>query len=336
MDSLTHLALGACMGEAFAGKKLGKKAMVWGALAQSAPDIDFLAAFWMDTASNLLAHRGFTHSFLFCALATVLFALVAERWHRPHNISLLRWILFFGGAIFAHVILDAFNSYGVGWFEPFSHQRVSFNVLYIADPLFSIWPGIAALILWIKRSRTNDRAKWWIMGLGISGLYLLYALYNKSVINREAKEILQEQNISYARYFSSPTPGQTWLWYIVAGNNDGYHIGYRSVFDRSDKITFTYFPRNDSLLTSVIDHEALHKLIRFSQEFYTIEKWDGALIFNDLRFGQITGWHDAKGRFVFYYYLGEPAGNMLVVQRGRFSGWNKDSLGALWKRIRGI
>src|SRR5450759_1887192 len=86
MDSLTHLALGACMGEAFAGRTLGKKAMLWGALAQSIPDIDFIASFWLDTSSNLLAHRGFTHSFVFCAILTPFFALLAERWHRPHNI----------------------------------------------------------------------------------------------------------------------------------------------------------------------------------------------------------------------------------------------------------
>ena len=29
MDSLTHIALGACMGEAFAGYKVDKKAMLW-------------------------------------------------------------------------------------------------------------------------------------------------------------------------------------------------------------------------------------------------------------------------------------------------------------------
>ena len=80
MDSITHIALGACMGEAFAGKKLGKKAMLWGALAQSIPDIDFVASFWMDTSSNLLAHRGFTHSFLFCVIAALFLAFFAERW----------------------------------------------------------------------------------------------------------------------------------------------------------------------------------------------------------------------------------------------------------------
>ena len=77
MDSITHIALGACMGEAFLDRKLGKKAMVWGALAQSVPDIDFVASFWMKTADNLLAHRGFTHSLLFCILCALLLAWLA-------------------------------------------------------------------------------------------------------------------------------------------------------------------------------------------------------------------------------------------------------------------
>ena len=58
MDSITHIALGACIGEAFFEKGFGKKAMLWGALAQSIPDIDFVASFWMSTADDLLAHNG--------------------------------------------------------------------------------------------------------------------------------------------------------------------------------------------------------------------------------------------------------------------------------------
>ncbi|HNK30625.1 MAG TPA: hypothetical protein PKG65_16950 [Ferruginibacter sp.] len=46
MDSLTHIALGACVGEAFFERGFGKKAMIWGALAQSIPDIDFVAGLW--------------------------------------------------------------------------------------------------------------------------------------------------------------------------------------------------------------------------------------------------------------------------------------------------
>lgn len=335
MDSLTHLAVGACMGEAFAGKKLGKKAMLWGALAQSIPDIDFIASFWMDTSSNLLAHRGFTHSFLFCALITPLFALLAERWHRPHNIRLAKWMLFFGGVILVHILIDAFNNYGVGWFEPFSHQRVSFNTIYVADPFFSLWPGLACVaLIYLKRS-SRQRKKWWQLGLGLSTLYLLYCLTNKIIIDREVKGILKKQQVGYTRYFTTPAPFQNWLWYVVAGNDSGYYVGFRSLFDSKKEIDFRYFPRNDSLLDTVRDHEDLQHLIRFSKQFYTVEKWGDTLVFNDLRFGQITGWQNPGNKFVFYYFLQHPKDNTLVVQRGRFEGWNRQTISSLLKRIKG-
>ena len=126
------------MGDAFAGKQLGKRAMFLGAVAQSVPDIDFLASTWTSASENLLAHRGFTHSILFVALVTPLLAFLAEKWHRPHNISLKKWLLFFGGVIFIHVFIDAFNNYGVGWFEPFWDKRVSFHTIFVVDPFFSL------------------------------------------------------------------------------------------------------------------------------------------------------------------------------------------------------
>lgn len=335
MDSITHLALGACMGEAFAGKTLGKKAMLWGAMAQSIPDIDFISSFWMDTSSGLLAHRGFTHSILFCAIITPLFGLLAERWHRPHNISLQKWILFFGAVIFIHIFIDTFNNYGVGWFEPFSHQRISFNAIYVADPFFSLWPGIACVFLVFLKGRIPQRKKWWRMGLGLSGLYLLYCLANKTKINTDVKEILQKQQISYTRYFTTPAPLQNWLWYVVAGTDSGYHVGFRSVFDSKKEIIFQYFPCNDSLLNPVKNQEDLQQLIRFSQQFYTVEKWHDTLVINDLRFGQIMGWQNPTGKFAFHYFLQPPADNKMVVQRGRFEGWNWQTAGIFWSRIKG-
>ena len=65
MDSLTHTLLGACLGEVIAGKKIGKKAMLIGAIANNIPDIDVLSSLWMSQPDSLLAHRGFTHSVLF-------------------------------------------------------------------------------------------------------------------------------------------------------------------------------------------------------------------------------------------------------------------------------
>lgn len=336
MDSITHLALGACMGEAFAGKKLGKKAMLWGAMAQSIPDIDFVAAFWLDTTSNLLTHRGFTHSLLFCALVTPIMAWLAEKWHRPHNISFKKWLLFFGSVVFIHIFLDAFNNYGVGWLEPFSHFRMSFNAIYVADPFFSIWSLIACLALILLRRQNAQRKTWWKIGLGMSIIYLGYTLVNKLNTNLEVREILKKQHISHNRFFTTPAPLQNWLWYVVAGNDSGYYVGYRSRFDHKKEMSFEYFPRRDTLLKVIADRPDIKNLRRFSQDFYTVEYWNDTLVFNDLRFGQVVGWENPRGKFAFYYFLDYPDENILAVQRGRFSGWNRQTAKSFVDRVKGI
>ena len=158
-------------------------------------------------------------------------------------------------------------------------------------------------------------------------------MFNKVLINREVKHMLARQHIRYDRYFTTPAPLQSWLWFVVAGTDSGYHVGYRSVFDRSDTLTMQYFPRNAYLLDSVKNKNELKRLIRFSQNFYTIEKKQDTLVFNDLRFGQVLGWVYPKEEFAFHYYLQPDIDNTLVVQRGRFAKWDQRTFGFFWKRI---
>ena len=126
------------------------------------------------------------------------------------------------------------------------------------------------------------------------------------------------------------------LWIVFRQSDDsGYYVGFRSLFDSKKEITFQYFPRNDSLLNPMRNHEVFQKLIGFSQQFYTMEKWSDTLVFNDLRFGQIIGWQHPRGKFVFHYFLQHPEDNTLVVQRGRFEGWNWQTARSLLRRIKG-
>ena len=172
-------------------------------------------------------------------------------------------------------------------------------------------------------------------GLGLASLYLGYCTWNKAKIDRDVKVIFEQQQVNYTRYFSTPAPLQNWLWYVVAGNDSGYHVGFRSVFDRHKKIDFVYYRRNAEALLAETNSEEINHLIRFSQEFYTVEKWKDTLVFNDLRFGQINGWEPERGRFVFHYYLQHPGNNKLVVQRGRMDGWNRQSAERYISRILG-
>lgn len=323
------------MGEALAGRKLGKKAMLLGAIAQSLPDIDFVGSFWLDTSQDVWAHRGITHSFLFVLVMAAVLALAAGRWFRRSGMTAWEWRIFFGAELLVHVVLDAFNAYGTGWFEPFSSYRVSFHALFVADPLYSIWPAIACLALLISR-KSNPARKYWVRSaLILSSLYLCYCLYNKSKADGAVRRELARQEINPRRYFTTPTPLNSWLWYIVAEDARGYYTGYYSVFDRDPRIHFHYFLRNDSLLDHLRGQPDLQCLLRFSQGYYTVERDGKDLVFNDLRFGQIRGWDREDAPFVFHYYLERPAENRVIVQRGRFSGWNRRNLRAFVRRMRG-
>jgi inner membrane protein len=335
MDSITHIVLGAVIGEAIAGRRLGKKAMLFGAIAQSLPDIDFIVSFGLDTSHDVLAHRGFTHSFLFAALVTLLLAFAARRWAADRSIPFSNWAFFFGAQLLVHIFLDAFNVYGTGWFEPFSHYRVSFNALFVADPFFSVWAGIAFCALLILKKDSTARKYWSRLALIGSGIYLLYGVMNKSRIDTRAEKELARQGIAYSRYFSTPTPLNNWLWYIVAEDKDGFRIGYASVFDSDPRIPFRFIPRNDSLLNGFRTRDDVRHLLRFSQGYYTVDHWENGLVFNDLRFGEIRGWEDPHARPVFHYFIERLGDNAVIVQRGRFAGWNGTTFRAFIKRIEG-
>ena len=333
MDSLTHIVLGGCVGEAIAGKQLGKRALLLGAVAQSLPDIDFVASFWLNPANDLLAHRGFTHSFLFILIAAPLLGFVADRY--IGIVRLNKWIFLFALQMFVHVFLDAFNSYGVGWFEPFSNVRISFNTLFVADPFLSIPLAVAFGFLVFASIKNERRMMVARMAIGWWAIYLGYGLINKIAIDSNVRKNIVAKGIVDTGYFSTPTPLNNWLWYVVINTEQGSYVGYRSVFDSQQQIDFEFFNRSDQLLQQVSDHEDFQQLKRFSQGFYTAEQWGDTLVFNDLRFGQMIGWKNRRGKFVFHYYLSHPHDNHLVVQRGRFTGWDAEATRSLLIRIAG-
>ncbi len=309
--------------------------MLYGAIAGSLPDIDFVASFWMNTADNLMAHRGFTHSILFAFLVIILLAILLRKHHSTEQIPVKIWLVFMGTEIFGHIFLDAFNAYGTGWFEPFSHYRVSFNTIFVVDPFFSVWPGIAAVCLLIMKNNDRKRRILAKSGILICSVYLLYCSTNKFRADNSTRYSLIHQGIHYNRYFTTPTPFNNWLWYVVAESDTGYYIGYHSMFDKNAEIEFRYFSRNDSLLKPWSGQREMRKLIRFSRSYYTAEISDHGIVFNDLRFGQIMGWQNRDAGFVFHYYLNDPSSNKLVVQRGRFANWNWTTIKEFIQRIRG-
>ncbi len=65
MDTPTQALLGAVVGQACFSRKLGKRALWWGALGGAIPDFDLLPIAFMGPWGEFLYHRGPTHALWF-------------------------------------------------------------------------------------------------------------------------------------------------------------------------------------------------------------------------------------------------------------------------------
>ncbi|HOY12456.1 MAG TPA: metal-dependent hydrolase [Saprospiraceae bacterium] len=82
MDSITQIVLAAGVGELILGRKLGNRAMVWGGIAGTIPDLDVLSSPFMTAAESLHAHRGFSHSIFFAMLAPLAYSYVLTKLYK--------------------------------------------------------------------------------------------------------------------------------------------------------------------------------------------------------------------------------------------------------------
>lgn len=108
MDSLSQIVLGAAVGEIILGKKIGNRAMLWGAVAGTIPDLDVVSNLWLDELSGLAAHRGISHSISFAIVGSVLCGYIVDKmygspYHRTVTIG-ARYLLFLAIIILAIVV----------------------------------------------------------------------------------------------------------------------------------------------------------------------------------------------------------------------------------------
>ena len=314
MDPLTHLTLGACTGEILLGKRWGKKAMLFGALAANLPDVDTVAGLFVRGDEALLLHRGFMHSLLFALIAGLLLAWLFSRLFR--RVDFGAFALFFVLEIGLHDLLDTCTGYGTGLLEPFSHERFSFHLLFVVDPLFIIPLLIATIVLLIRKVNSPLRLQWAAAAIGVSLLYVCCAIFCKSCLDPTAD-------------MTTPAPFTTLLWYNIKRAKGGFYTGYQSVFDKSP-VRYTFHPQNSALLT-----EDEPYLLRFADGYYTISQAADHLYFNVIRFGQVQGWNTGDAPFVLSYPIGVKRDENMVIQKGRLAGWNSHAIHQYMERIIG-
>lgn len=308
MDSITQAALGAAVGEAVLGSKVGKKAPLWGAALGTLPDLDVLANPFVSEMTALAIHRGFTHSLLFIALATPLFGILLHRVHARPGASTRSWGLLVGLTLSTHVLIDCLTSYGTQVFYPFSDYPVILGTIFVIDPLYTV-PlslGLIVALFYTPGSRPRRVANY--VGLGLSSIYLLLTMVNKVHVNDVFAQALERQGHAVERIFTKPMPLNNLFWSAIAEDSTGFWIGYYSLLDRSNRIDFHRVPKNHDALGDAHDTKAMARLRWFSRGYYTVSQRDDRLYVHDLRFGRSDfGVGTGTAPYVFTFRLTENA-----------------------------
>lgn len=338
MDSLTQIVLGAACGEAVLGKKIGNRALLFGAIGGTIPDLDVFVGRWIyDNEIDIMAfHRGFMHSILFTVLGAFVFGWLVftlyNQGRRKDTTTQKNWIWLFFWSLFTHAILDSFTPYGTQLFAPFSNYRVAINNISVVDPIYTIPFLICMIVLMFYKRNTQKRKLWLKLGLGISSAYILLTLINKVYTNSVYENSLKDEGIVYSRFQTQPSVFNNILWYGVAETETDYYVGFYSLLDRSSKVeTWNKLPKNHHLVPA--DDKDIKTLAWFSNGYYNlIEKEDGVIQYNDLRYPSF----DKKdpNNAIFSFTLKKVAQRWDIVPFNGKPPTSEDFI-YLWERMKG-
>jgi inner membrane protein len=288
MDSLTQIVLGAAVGEAVAGRKMGAKAALWGAVGGTIPDLDVFLRFFYDPLDAALVHRGFSHSLLFALLAGLALAFVSRKLSKK-DYSRKMWFWLWFLSIVTHPILDIFTNYGTQFFWPFD-WRLTFNSVFVIDPLYTI-PFMILLIgaLFMKRESKRRRI-WNYTGIIYSSLYLLWGVGVKLFVYSNTNSYFEQANIHPKRAMVTPMPLTSFYWDLIVEDDSNYYIGYKSLFAPFDPKQLEVFPKNHHLLKNLRwkGNSRIAEIEHITNGFYAVEPRQDSLIIHDLRFGTTT------------------------------------------------
>jgi inner membrane protein len=335
LDSLSQIVLGGAVGEAVLGKKVGNKAVLWGAIGGTIPDLDTIPGQFLDTVSRLEIHRGFSHSIIFAILIAPLLGYLLHRlyWKKKET-DMWGWTWLMFWSIFTHPLLDIFTTWGTQLFWPLD-WRIAIQSIFVIDPLYTL-PFLLCLtvVLFLKR-RSTTRRKLNRLGLALSTGYLLYTLGVKLYVDGIFKESLEENKLVYERFDSRPTPFNSVLWTSNVESKDAFQITYYSLLDKDKTLEYFVFPKNEELLRPYRNAPEVERLIHLTKGFYTLEKSSRGVIMNDLRFGLTEGFDNGKGNFVFRYLI-QMKGDKVEISQEQQSFKGVDAvLKKLWQRILG-
>lgn len=306
MDTVTHLVIGAAVGELVGGKVLGKRAALVGSVIAVLPDLDVAVQPFLPSAAAMLFHRGITHSLLFWVVVSPMLGLLIWKIFKDTNKFL--WIKLCMAAWFSHIFIDSFNSYGTALFLPFSSYRVSLGVLGVVDIIITLPLLVFALgLLFFKMQNRFTVAKWLL--IFTIGYMTLGIALQQEMKARAEREFLQA-GIPLRSLHVRALPLSILVWQVVSETDSNFVLAHRGVAEQG-VWHFTTFPKQWELLSPYASNKEIIRAIRFTQGQYAVKAEGDTLWISDLRIApMMLNGHSTK--FVVSFPITNVDGNLVV------------------------
>jgi inner membrane protein len=284
MDSVTQFALGASIGEAALGRKIGNRAALAGGIVATLPDLDSFIPY-DDAVATFTYHRSATHSLFVLAAASPLItwlALKLQPKFREFRKETFQLVFL---ALFTHPLLDAFTVYGTQLFWPITNYPVSGSTIFIVDPLYTIWLLIGCIsAMLISRDKiTGHRLNY--AGLALSSIYLSWTVAAKLIVDNRAEQLLNDESIAFDQLMSTPAPFTSFTWRLIGKNREGYFDAFIDVFGEDQPVIINQRPSEEHLLVGLRDHWPVTRLLDFTHGYYSVSRRGDDILITDLRMG---------------------------------------------------
>lgn len=272
MDIITQSVLGATMAQTVAEKQHMRRAAVIGLFAGILADIDVLIQSSSDPLLMLEYHRHFTHSVFFIPFGALVVALLAWPFTRRH----LRFGQIYLFALMGYMLsgfIDACTSYGTHLFWPLYPDALSFNIIAIIDPLFTL-----ILLLTLIFGMKNRSQRILRTGLSLAAVYLLLGwtqLYRATEVSRD---LAAQRGHSVQRMLLKPTLGNLLLWRSVYQSEgrlyvDAVRVGVfaeNRIYPGSSVALFDSRKNHPSLAESSVLYNDVQRFMRFSDHYVAL------------------------------------------------------------------
>jgi inner membrane protein len=324
MEPVTQALLGAATGHLVAGRRIGRQALLFGALVGMTPDLDVVFSPLHNGFGEWLYHRGTTHSLWFGFAMGPPLGLFLWRWRDPGRTSpLSAWIGLCVVALVTHPLLDGFTAYGTQFFAPFSRVRFAWNGISIVDPIYTALLGAGVAWAAAKRHSEERGHKGLVLGLAFSSLYLAVGLAANYWVVQDLQRVIEREDGPITRVRAYPTILQPWLRHFVVHVENRRYVGFHTLFEPGCPSWLVHeLPRSNPRIEKTLHSWEGRLITWFADSDIGIEErqmpFGSSVLVEDLRYA----WGSAEARGVWgiearFDRRGESLGSIRRISRAR-------------------